>query len=803
MEPTSEQQAAREVFVAGRDLALIAGAGTGKTSTLVMMGNSTRKRGLYVAFNRGIADDARARFGSNMECRTAHSLAYAAGGHAYRERLNSAARLPARETARVLGLTRDMFVDHAKITRTHQARLVMGMVRRFCYSTDREITVRHMERINGLGHQAQDHVAGLLTPYAHRAWQDLRSLHGRLRFEHDHYLKMWALTRPTLHADFVLLDEAQDTNPVLEEIFLAQDAQRVCVGDPAQQIYAWRSARDVMTGFPAEHLHLTRSFRFGPRIAEVANRWLRHAESDLQLSGHPPVDSRIGPAPHADAVLCRGNADAMSEVLTCLEHDIPVALTGGGAALERIAGAAQELMAGRRTSHPELFLFASWDEVREYTEQDTAGQDLKAMVQLVDLHGPQLVIDAVRRLTTEADARVVVSTAHKAKGREWKSIRIGTGFDAPTGDEEGVPRPLNPAEARLIYVAVTRARHLLDHTGLDWIDAYEAAGARLADGIVAGRPMIELPLTRQLRYPASPMSTFMAAHLPESHLLVRDYLTRITDLPHPVQPIDVRYPDWAALGHAIDYRLRLSMARPPGPAVDLGVALVGSDTPLPGAPDPRARKALHTAGRDLLAAVHAHLAHRFRADAETLNRWCFVAAAYEDISRSGTIRRRGPLAAATASTTLAELLDAVPAYVHADLERQFALARDVFTPLRALPDERRICGPTFAGSADLGGADADFILGGTLIDSKATTRPRNLGREEIHQLAGYLLLDYDNRYTIDRVGLYLARQGALIDWPVDTFLRLAGATEPPATLRNRLRDHLLRARAARRRPPAS
>ena len=48
---------------------------------------------------------------------------------------------------------------------------------------------------------------------------------------------MWALTRPRLSADFVLLDEAQDTNPVLEEIFLAQDAQRVCVGDPAQQIY--------------------------------------------------------------------------------------------------------------------------------------------------------------------------------------------------------------------------------------------------------------------------------------------------------------------------------------------------------------------------------------------------------------------------------------------------------------------------------------------------------------------------------------------------------------------------------------
>ena len=78
---------------------------------------------------------------------------------------------------------------------------------------------------------------------------------------------------PVLVADFVLLDaEHQDTNPVLEEIFLSQCAQWMCVGDPAEQIYGWRSARDVMTGFRADHLQLTRSFRFGPRSTAVANR---------------------------------------------------------------------------------------------------------------------------------------------------------------------------------------------------------------------------------------------------------------------------------------------------------------------------------------------------------------------------------------------------------------------------------------------------------------------------------------------------------------------------------------------------
>lgn len=73
-----------------------------------------------------------------------------------------------------------------------------------------------------------------------RAWADLQDPdQGVVRFEHDHYLKMWALTEPKIDADFVFLDEAQDTNPVLENIFVAQrdHAQLVMVGDSAQAIY--------------------------------------------------------------------------------------------------------------------------------------------------------------------------------------------------------------------------------------------------------------------------------------------------------------------------------------------------------------------------------------------------------------------------------------------------------------------------------------------------------------------------------------------------------------------------------------
>jgi len=794
-EPTEEQQKAREVFAAGDDLALIAGAGTGKTSTLALMAASTRSRGLYLAFNRATARDAAQRFPRNVECRTAHSLAFRAAGRDYRDRLNASARIPALQTARILGIARDMDVDSARISKAQQARLVMGMVRRFCYSNAVEVMARHMEAVNGLSPQAEDYVARVLLRYAARAWQDICSPAGRLRFEHDHYLKMWALAKPVLAGDFVLLDEAQDTNPVLEDIFLAQAAQRVCVGDPAQQIYAWRSARDVMTGFPAEHLKLTRSFRFGSRIAEVANRWLRHAESDMRLTGAGPAASRIGVAVIADAVLCRGNADVIKEIMAFLDAGVTVALTGGGDALHRIAEAAQQLKAGRRTSHPELFLFASWGEVQEYVENDDAAQDLRSFVRLVDAHGPETIMQAVGRLSAEDVAQVTVSTAHKAKGREWDSVRIGPGFGPPSVDDDGRQRPLHPAEARLIYVAVTRARRMLDPAGIAWADDYEKAVAPAADGTVAGQPMINLSLTSQLKYAASPVSRFLADHLPGNQRVVRDYLRRIAGLPHPVQPVDVQRPAWSALGHAIDFRLRLALGHPLGQAVSTGVAVVGADLPLRGAPPARTRVALHAAGRDLLATVGASLRDPGRLGEEYLTRLCFVAGFYEDVYRAGEVRRYSMLAAASPGTALSDLVAAVPGYVVEDVRRQMELAEEPFRPFRALPPRAVTCGPVFAGSSDIGGADADFILGGLLLDCKATTMPGKLGRDEINQLAGYLLLDYHDEFGIDQVGLYLARQGAMITWSAAEFLRLLGAGEPLARLRERLRTHLMACRA--------
>ncbi len=479
--PTDEQIHATDAFRAGRHLVLQAGAGTGKTATLVMLAAATGRRGRYLAFNKTIASDAAARFPRTVHCKTAHATAYAALGHRYTHRLNSP-RQPAWKTGRALGITRPVRIGEHEITARSLSNTVLRTVTRFCYSADRTLARHHVPTLRRLGTPAEHaQLTEAVLPFARCAWADLHNpAQGAVRFEHDHYLKMWALTQPRIDADFLLLDEAQDTNPVLEQVFSAQrdHTQLVLVGDSAQAIYGWRGARDVMTGFDATHLTLTRSFRFGPLIADQANRWLELAEAPIRLTGSDTVPTTVGGLDRPDAVLCRTNIGAMTEVMRLLAHGRRVALTRGAQALTALALAARDLKDGRPTTHPELVLFTSWGELQEYAEHDPAGRDLQPFVNLVDTHGPDAILTAINQLTDEEDADVTVSTAHTAKGREWPTVRIADDFPPPKDtdqhDAQGrpIPEPVNDTDARLAYVAVTRARHHLDLGGLSWINTH-------------------------------------------------------------------------------------------------------------------------------------------------------------------------------------------------------------------------------------------------------------------------------------------------------------------------------------------
>jgi ABC-type transport system involved in cytochrome c biogenesis ATPase subunit len=76
--PTEEQQVAVNKFLTGRPLKIAAFAGAGKTTTLRMLAEATRSRGVYLAFNKSIATEAKEKFPRSVDCRTTHAIAFRA-----------------------------------------------------------------------------------------------------------------------------------------------------------------------------------------------------------------------------------------------------------------------------------------------------------------------------------------------------------------------------------------------------------------------------------------------------------------------------------------------------------------------------------------------------------------------------------------------------------------------------------------------------------------------------------------------------------------------------------------------------
>lgn len=476
--PTAEQQAIQSTFAETRRPAIVvqAGAGTGKTTTMrSVVEANPGVRFKYLAFNRSIVDEASASFPQNCEVRTFHSHAYRAivknPRSDFGRRLN-APRMKSDQVARQLGIHQFniTYGTQSKVLQPgYLAGAVMRAIGRFCDSADTHPHHGHFEYIDGIDapeggkktYDNNDRVRGYLEPFLALAWADLTATTGRLRFDHAHYLKMWELGAPRIDADALIVDEGQDLNPVMLSICEQQTdhLQLVAVGDSQQSIYGWRGAVDALDRFDVDvTLYLTQSFRFGPAIADVANAILTKLDAELRLTGLSTIASDVARLTNPACYLMRTNALAVQQLLTEQVNGRAAYLIGGGKDVLTFVRACVELQTKGYTSHPELSCFTSWNEVQAYVAEDPSGSDLGLMVRLVEEHGGEKIQKALERMPEkERDAEVVISTAHKAKGREWASVKLGSDFRDPKDGGE-----LQGEEWRLCYVACTRGQQILD-----------------------------------------------------------------------------------------------------------------------------------------------------------------------------------------------------------------------------------------------------------------------------------------------------------------------------------------------------
>lgn len=157
---------------------------------------------------------------------------------------------------------------------------------------------------------------------------------------------------------------------------------------------------------------------------------------------------------------------------------------------------------------------------------------------------------------------------------------------------------------------------------------------------------------------------------------------------------------------------------------------------------------------------------------DELNCHCVVLALLEEAIRTGNMN--SDLATRRYNDVNALLTIAEPHWID-DLRELSWEFYDEYGYLTARPF---VLNPTFEGSGDVGGADADLIVDGNLIEIKCTIK-NQIQPDWLRQILGYVLLDYSDRYQITGIGIYMARQGLLFQWGLEEALEILCSGTPP------------------------
>lgn len=169
---------------------------------------------------------------------------------------------------------------------------------------------------------------------------------------------------------------------------------------------------------------------------------------------------------------------------------------------------------------------------------------------------------------------------------------------------------------------------------------------------------------------------------------------------------------------------------------------------------------------DVVARVDPVARQSSRTQDELLARYCLVLALFEEVFRAaGSPYFDSRLLHVPRGVTCERLLTLPSAEQVADVCALWSGFLDA-----GIPEGRpAVCNPCLAGSRDVGGADADLILGHCLVDLKVSVRPLNLA-QCVRQLLGYVLLDYEDDYQIREVAVYAARGPCLAAFSLEELL---------------------------------
>lgn len=480
MLPTQEQIDIVEAVLTEPVIKINAFAGTGKTSTLLSIANTFKsKKILYLAFNKAIEVEAKKRFPSTVTVKTTHALAYGAVKR-YAPKIN----LNKLTNYRVFDIAKVLMIDNKT------AAGVQAIFENFCNSASMAITV--------------DDSKDKASFHAQRFFEMMDS--GAISSTHSFYLKKYHLLLRNNEIkksdyDIILLDEAQDVNPVTLDIFHCINApRRIFVGDKHQQIYSFRGSKNSMGIMKGKELYLTQTFRFPDSIASEANKLLnrfKQEENFIKTSvSEPTVDDEYSSRVYisrtnagliekiADLIMFKKDSECFRtirnpEEIFSLTSEIHYFLTSQNSLIEK---------------NRFLLSFKSEDELEQYIE-DSKDVEIKTAIKLAKKYSHKLdyykdaAIANFSNPYLKKEDIVELTTAHTSKGLEWDYVELADDFRdfSEILGREGYSNifeyykdlKMNLAksevtdEFNLFYVAMTRAKRYLDDgscNAYDFID---------------------------------------------------------------------------------------------------------------------------------------------------------------------------------------------------------------------------------------------------------------------------------------------------------------------------------------------
>ena len=472
MKPTNEQQEIINAAVAGKNLAIQAAAGCGKSSSLKLIAEALPKKNiLYLVFNKDNADEAAKVFPANVECRTINSLAYRAivkfPKSAFGKRLNG---LTFSEIPFAKGVPEALEGAYKLCVRNTITAFCNSWHRNladFFANFDWTMIFEFLEVGEDCKEEFKEEFKDIVLSY----WIELSSENSDKSISHDVYLKLYQLSEPLLvQYDLIMVDEFQDFNPVNLAILQNQThCQIIVVGDPHQSIYGFRGAVNGFDYIPKSYtrLMLTESFRFTAEIAAIARKILKMKGADFPLVGL--AEPREVTENSSKAILCRTNLQIILYILTAIKENrkvyTNVDLNGVKSNLYHV----EAVMYGKEPRFParDLLHIKNNNDLYKFKEIDNDIRMLHDIVVTIKpIGGVYGFLEKAKEvLTTKDKADYVLISGHRSKGMEFDTVDLSNDF-GPKTDKKGniltkewVEKLLNdPQEINLLYIAVTRGK---------------------------------------------------------------------------------------------------------------------------------------------------------------------------------------------------------------------------------------------------------------------------------------------------------------------------------------------------------